>query len=1109
MPIAMAARPIAAGLSVLLAAPHAAAPLAPALLASPAPNFMNPSPLPVAPLLPAVPAVATAYAMPAAPMPAAAAPFAAPALIPAAARPSLEALSARLTADPAAPRAALDLQFDAASAPHCAACAGEEIPASGAPRAAAPSMPAAPSSRLSRDVAPKRYDLVLALEPEAATFRGRVKIALTAKAATDRLVLHALDLNVTEAVVAGRRIDPSRIVVDAKAETVTFLLDAPLKGAAVVELAYEGKMNELMRGLFKARGRDGAKEEAWSFTHLEPTHARRVLPCFDEPEFKAPFALTLDVPEHLTPLSNMPVVSEKRENGRRIAQFAETPKMSSYLLAVFAARLVPNQRRVGKTLITVWAPADQAGQTGFALDAAENALKNLNAYFGLPYQLPKLDLVVSPDFASGAMENWGAILFRDASLLIDPKLSSEAAKRRVADTVTHEIVHQWFGNLVTMKWWNDLWLNEAFATWLAAKIVDQWKPAWNTWEDFDQSKRSPLSIDALPGTRAVRSDAATPAEIQAQFDPMSYQKGGALLRMLEDYAGEAAFRRGVRDYIRRFAYKNAEAGDLSRAIERASGKPVKKMMDGWLSQAGVPVVSVSASGRALTLTQERFSAMGVQDATLWAVPIQIKYRLKGETKTRTYSALLDRKTATVTLPGRGELLWAYPNAGELGYYRLALDAGLLDAALKHKKELSATERSGLLNHLWAGTRAGTVPATRFLTALAAFRGDPSRLILEDAAGYLKALRQELATDEASRDSLGAFAADFFAPARARLGWEKKKGENGEDALTRPTVLNALALLAPKSGLLDEIQPRLDAYLKDPASLDSAVAPVVVTAAARRNDPALFDAFRARLAAPKTPEQKDLMLRALAEFTAPELLDKYLGMTLTDEIRPQDAWKPFIWLLANPATQARTWDFVKAHWAALVAKQGPRGATRVVGAAGGLVSAAWRQDVEAFFRAPANDVEMARKTLDQALGAIDLGLKFRAAQSESFLQWAGLHANAPRFSPAGFKAFERLSDLWGLTPAERRALIGADAKTYSAWQKDPTKLSVAALERVSLTLGVYRRINEILSADAAKDWLKSPNKAFEGRPALELMMSSDPAQLRRVRDYLLGVGGGWL
>ncbi|PIR15384.1 MAG: hypothetical protein COV48_14670, partial [Elusimicrobia bacterium CG11_big_fil_rev_8_21_14_0_20_64_6] len=341
--------------------------------------------------------------------------------------------------------------------------------------------------RLSKSVLPRNYELHLSLDPENAAFRGRVTISLESKKPATRLVLHALDLSLASVVVAGRRLAPSKVVVDAKAETVTLLLDSPLKGRAEVDIEYSGKMNELMRGLYKSRGKNAGKEEAWSFTHLEPTHARRFLPCFDEPSFKASFELSLDVPAGLTPLSNMPSVSDTVLDGRRTVVFQKTPKMSSYLLAVFAARLKSRARKVGRTALTVWAAPEQIVQADFALEAGENALKYLNSYFGIPYMLPKLDMVAAPDFASGAMENWGAILYRDSSLLIDPKLSSDAAKRRVAEVVSHEIVHQWFGNLVTMGWWNDLWLNEAFATWLAYKIVDSWKPAWKVWDEFDQS----------------------------------------------------------------------------------------------------------------------------------------------------------------------------------------------------------------------------------------------------------------------------------------------------------------------------------------------------------------------------------------------------------------------------------------------------------------------------------------------------------------------------------------------------------------------------------------------------------------------------------------------
>lgn len=1072
----------------------------PALVA-PALSALNPSIMPATPV-PSAPAAVAAPARPAAAAPAAPATMKNETKL-SAAKPTLEALTAGLTRAPKESARTLALHFDAADAGACASCAGDEVPA-GAPSARAP-LPRS-AGRLSKTVVPRSYDLALNLDPEGAAFTGRVKITLDSKTPTRKITLHSLDLNLTSVVVAGRRLPAAKVVVDPKTETVTLHLDEPLKGRAAVEIEYEGRMNELMRGLYKSRGKNGGRDEAWTFTHLEPTHARRVLPSFDEPAFKARFKLTMTVPEGLTPISNMPRASETVEGGRRTVVFRQTPKMSSYLLAVFAARLEGRSKKIGKTALTVWASPEQIGQSAFALAAGEHALRYLNAYFKLPYMLPKLDMVAAPDFASGAMENWGAILYRDSSLLIDPKLSSDAAKRRVAEVVSHEIVHQWFGNLVTMGWWNDLWLNEAFATWLAYKIVDAWKPSWKVWDEFDQGKRSPLSIDVLPGTRPVRSEAATPAEIQAQFDPMSYQKGGALLRMIETFIGETAFREGIRAYMRRWQYKNAEAGDLARALEKASGRPVRKMMDGWLSQGGVPLVSVAVAGRVVTLSQSRFSAFNLKADTQWTVPVTLRYRLKGERKTRAITVLLDGPAKTATLPG--EAVWVYPNAGETGYYRFELDAPALAAVLARRSELTPVERAGLLNNLWARARAGALPVASFLDALDAFKGDASRLILEDAAAYLKTIRQELARTPEDRAAVAAFAESFFGARAAALGWDKKKGERAETTLTRPVVLNALAQLAPAS--LDEkaVTARLKAYLKDPASLDSSLSAVVLTAAARRNDPELFEAFRARLAAPKTPEQKSLMLRALAEFSEPALLDRYLAMTLSDEIRAQDAWMPFVWLLSNPATRERAWGFVKANWKALSAKVGPRGGTRVVGAAAGLTSPEWKAEVEAFFRAPENEIEMARKTLDQTLEAIELGLRFKDAQAASFREWTGLSAGAPRLSAPGFKAFERMTALWGLSEAERRALLGVDARTYAAYRKDPSSLSRAALERVSLCLGVYKRLGELLGGDAAHAWVKSPNKAFDGRPALELM-TRDAAGLRAVRDHLEGVGGGWL
>ena len=327
-------------------------------------------------------------------------------------------------------------------------------------------------------------------------------------------------------------------------------------------------------------------------------------------------------------------------------------------------------------------------------------------------------------------------------------------------------------------------------------------------------------------------------------------------------------------------------------------------------------------------------------------------------------------------------------------------------------------------------------------------------------------------------------------------------------MTRPTVLNSLALLAPKALDQGEVTRRLAKYLADPSSVDSSLAPVILTAAARRNDPGLFAEFRARLAAPKTPEQKSLMLRALAEFNEPGLLDQYLAMTLSNEIRAQDAWMPYAWLLSNPMTRERSWAFVKANWKALSSKLGPRGGTRVIGAAGGLVSAEFKKEIEAFFRAPENEIEMARKTLDQTLESIDLGLRFKEGQVSSFSEWARLTSYDPRQAEVGVKAYDRLADIWNLTALERAGILGLDARAYARLKKTPSDMTAGVKMRLSLTLGIYKRLGDLLPVEMGGDWLRKPNKGLNGATALSLM-TRDAQALREVRDYLLAAGGGWL
>ncbi|MDE1977527.1 MAG: M1 family peptidase, partial [Elusimicrobia bacterium] len=468
--------------------------------------------------------------------------------------------------------------------------------------------------RLSPDIQPESYDLRLSADPDAGTFSGEVSITLRLQKTADRLVLHAAGLNIARAGIGRKEIPLSAVNLDAASETATFRLPEPLPaGTAVLEVSYSGELNRNLRGLYLSTAKHAGKTENYAFTQFEPADARRMLPCFDEPSYKSRFTLAVTAPARYTILSNMPPEKERTEGALKTVFFGQTPRMSTYLLAVAVARLACKKGRVGKTEVAVWTRPEDLDQADFALAAAKASLARLNAYFGLPYELPKMDLVAVPDFAAGAMENWGAIFFRDSAILAHPKLSSAKARRRVAEVVAHEIVHQWFGDLVTMEWWNDLWLNEAFATWLAYKIVDDWKPGWLMWQSFERGKRGALAIDALKNTRPISSDVESVAQIEAQFDMLTYEKGGAILRMLENFLGEKAFRAGLRRYISKYRYKNTQASDLWRELEQASGQPVSKIAADWLTISGYPQIEVSPlspDNRRLRLVQSRFYAVG-------------------------------------------------------------------------------------------------------------------------------------------------------------------------------------------------------------------------------------------------------------------------------------------------------------------------------------------------------------------------------------------------------------------------------------------------------------------------------------------------------------------
>jgi len=836
--------------------------------------------------------------------------------------------------------------------------------------------------RLPRSVRPTRYDLRLEPDLTTLTFTGDETVTLEVEEATAEIVLNAVDLAFGDATVTNARGESLRgtPIVDEAAERcrITFASSiAP--GTWRLRLTFTGILNDKLRGFYRSSYKDPSGEpRLMAATQFEATDARRAFPCWDEPAFKAVFAVALVIDPKLTAVSNTSIVSERAERGRKVVTFADTMKMSTYLVAFVVGELEATDAvLVGRTPVRVWCVPGKRHLAAFGHEIGVASLRFFEDYYGLPYPSDKLDLLAIPDFAAGAMENLGAITFRETALLVDARAASHSELERVADVVAHENAHMWFGDLVTMTWWNGIWLNEAFATFMEILAVDAWKPEWQRWTTFGVSRAAALSVDGLHSTRPIEFHVEAPRDADAMFDVLTYEKGASVLRMLEQYLGTSVFRDGVREYLRRHAYDNAETGDLWAALGRAANQPIPEVMDAWIFKPGYPLVSARLEGGQLVLSQQRFNYLpeplpGSTPAPknqLWQVPVQV--RLSAAGRALSERRLLAGADLRVPVPERLDAVLV--NEGGHGFYRVRYSGELLERLLGKLDTLAGIERFNLVNDAWAVTVAGHMTLTDYLDLTARFRGERDRNVWSVLLASFAMLNRIVAP--ADRPRLAALVRDRVAPAFADLGWTPKSGEDELTRQLRGDLVRALGVLGDDRAM----QARAaELYARSAADLDPNVLPAIIGVLAHAGEAARYDEFLKKFQSAATPQEEQRYLYALAAFRQRDLLTQTLARTINGEFRTQDA--PFVArsLLTSVHGRELAWEFVKSNWDTMERQYPKAGLRRLAEGVVGLATPELERDVHAFFHV--RKPEFGGKTLEQYLEQLRIAVRLRERES---------------------------------------------------------------------------------------------------------------------------------
>ena len=754
--------------------------------------------------------------------------------------------------------------------------------------------------RLLDTFTPNHYNLTLDLtRAEEKEFSGTVIIS--GNSTSESISLHSKGLTIQSATIDNQPADVSFGEFDELR-----LFQPELKsGNHIVCINFSGTITDAMHGLYPCYfTHDGVKKQLFA-TQFESHHAREVFPCVDEPAAKAEYDLTLITRPGITVLGNMPVKSEEENGDSLTTAFEKTPRMSSYLLAFVIGELHKKSARTKSGVeVNVWAtPAQNENTLDFALDIATRSIDFYDEYFGVKYPLPKSDHVALPDFSSGAMENWGLITYRESCLLADPELTPESSRRFIATVIAHELSHQWFGNLVTMNWWNDLWLNESFANMMEYVAIDALHPEWRMWEDFATNEvTAALRRDSLDGVQSVQADVNHPDEISTLFDPaIVYAKGGRLLVMVRKLIGEEAFRAGLKSYFEKFAYKNTVGNDLWQELESASGQPIVNLMNAWISQPGLPVVSVSNSHDAAILSQERFFIGEHQPSdALWPIPLFANQPLDVK--------ILNQKETTASIEKPLQL-----NCGLSAHFITKYDESTREYLLKNITELPTLDKICILQDATILARAGFENSASLLPLALSLKTETNEKVFGMAAGSLTELRKFVDDNDAARDSLKRISGEFARATFEELGWDEKDGESDDDRERRTTALS-LMMYSEDKEVLNEAKTRFDNNkLED---LPTEIRALIISANVRHFEtPEMIEnLFAAYKNTPSNDLQNDIAI-GLTSTKNPETAEKILAnIKNSNIIRPQDASRWFVYLIRTRESRQIAWNWLKENWA---------------------------------------------------------------------------------------------------------------------------------------------------------------------------------------------------